>query len=365
MTPSPVVMRAFVFFIILILSVQIAAAQSVSAKDSNMLTTIEVYENGSALWTTEIRTELTTQSGISEWNMTLQNPEKYNKTIADLNDKINMSLSSAENYSNRPMRIQNLNISFETKNVQPNPYGVIRLSYEWINFSRMDGSNLIIGDVFSEEMAPAPGNVLVIKIPPGYDVSNASPGVDRRDGTRLIWEGTIYPSFGKGQPSIILSKTVPVPADIAPVIVLVVVILAAGVLVYFVRRSNKGEEAEPGLLKGMTPGTAEEGKNPGEIPIPQASATTDINAGTSANIPGTTTAGLPDINDEILGDEEMIEKYLIKSNGQAYQTDIVKESGLSKSKISIVLAKMKEDGMIVKIRKGKENIIRLVKRQNQ
>ena len=73
-----------------------------------------------------------------------------------------------------------------------------------------------------------------------------------------------------------------------------------------------------------------------------------------------TLTDLPPINEEILGDEEMIQRYLIKFGGQAYQTDIVKESGLSKSKISIVLAKMKDEGQIIKIRKGKENIIRLV-----
>jgi uncharacterized membrane protein len=71
---------------------------------------------------------------------------------------------------------------------------------------------------------------------------------------------------------------------------------------------------------------------------------------------------LPAITEEILGDEEMIERYLIKCKGQAYQTDIVNDSGLSKSKISIVLARMKDEGRILKIRKGKENIIRLVKK---
>jgi uncharacterized membrane protein len=63
---------------------------------------------------------------------------------------------------------------------------------------------------------------------------------------------------------------------------------------------------------------------------------------------------------EILEDEEMIEQILIRSGGQMNQSEIVKLSGLSKSKISIVLSKMKEDGKIIKIKKGKGNIIRLV-----
>ncbi|MCX9010044.1 MAG: hypothetical protein OIN66_02875 [Candidatus Methanoperedens sp.] len=63
--------------------------------------------------------------------------------------------------------------------------------------------------------------------------------------------------------------------------------------------------------------------------------------------------------EDIVWSEEMIEQYLARSGGQAYQSDTIKESGLSKSKISSVLEKMKEYGKIVKIRKGKENLIRL------
>ncbi len=54
-------------------------------------------------------------------------------------------------------------------------------------------------------------------------------------------------------------------------------------------------------------------------------------------------------------------EYLIKCGGQAYQPDIVTESWLSKSKISSVLSRMKKEGRIIKIKNGKENIIRLVK----
>ena len=62
-----------------------------------------------------------------------------------------------------------------------------------------------------------------------------------------------------------------------------------------------------------------------------------------------------------LEDEEMIQQILLKYNGEAYQSDIVRERGLSKSKISNVLRDMKDQGLILKIRKGRGNIIRLVK----
>ncbi len=57
--------------------------------------------------------------------------------------------------------------------------------------------------------------------------------------------------------------------------------------------------------------------------------------------------------------ENEIEKLLSDAGGTAFQSDIVNATGLSKSAISIVLSRMREEGKIVKIRRGKENLIRL------
>ena len=80
-----------------------------------------------------------------------------------------------------------------------------------------------------------------------------------------------------------------------------------------------------------------------------------INLGLDPSIP------LSDLSIEDMDDEEMIRQFLLRKGGQAYQSDIVEHSRLSKSKISMVLSKMKGDGKIIKIRKGKENLIRLAK----
>jgi len=83
------------------------------------------------------------------------------------------------------------------------------------------------------------------------------------------------------------------------------------------------------------------------------------NMGLASSIP------LTELAKEEMEDEEMIKQFILRSGGQAYQSDIVEHSGLSKSKISMVLSKMKEEGFIIKIRKGKENLIRLVKLTNE
>ncbi len=56
--------------------------------------------------------------------------------------------------------------------------------------------------------------------------------------------------------------------------------------------------------------------------------------------------------------EDEIEKLLSDAGGTAFQSDIVNATGFSKSVISIVLSRMREEGKIVKIRRGRENLIR-------
>ena len=60
-----------------------------------------------------------------------------------------------------------------------------------------------------------------------------------------------------------------------------------------------------------------------------------------------------------LSDEERIVKYLEEAGGQMFQSDLVRKTDFSKSKLSMVLSDLKEKGTIIKIKKGKENLIRL------
>lgn len=60
-----------------------------------------------------------------------------------------------------------------------------------------------------------------------------------------------------------------------------------------------------------------------------------------------------------MGYEDNIENLLNNNAGSMFQSDIVRGIGISKSKVSIVLSEMYKNGKILRIKKGKENIIRL------
>ncbi|MDJ1421557.1 MAG: hypothetical protein M5U10_06550 [Candidatus Methanoperedens sp.] len=348
-------MRAILLLVFLMLLNQAAIAQTVTTAQT--IATVEVYENGSALWTAENHQPLTTQSEVSEWESKyILNEQSISRSIqaSALWNDINRSVLLAQNNSGRPMSIRDFNVSYDIVKTAPRTFGIIRYGFEWENFSRTNSSEIVIGDAFPEGIGivlPTQLDKLIIKIPAGYDVLNASPSFDKLDGDRLIWDRILYNSFGKGEPYLVLSRKIIQEDTYLPyqsayqstwlLILVPIAILISGTLIVFWKRRRVN------------------GRNDDSLIDDTADSTVYVD-NTETNIDDDALMPLPDMTTEILGYEEMIERYLTRCGGQAYQSDIVKESGLSKSKISIILAKMKEDGRILKIRKGKENIIRMV-----
>ena len=360
-TSAVLMKRVPLLCIIIILLVQTSLAQSAIANEKTIIT-IDVLENGSALWSEEKFYPLTSQSAISEWNFSMKDPENNSRGIG-INESINKSLLSAINYSGRPMSILNFNISYELADTPPEASGVIRLRFEWVNFSEINGSNITIGDAFSDTVVPSLDNVLIIRIPQGFEAANASPGIDRRDDKEnmLIWDGTIYRSFKKGEPSFVLSrKSIPEKSqETFPIEIAIILILVAGSILFLFMRGYF-LKLKDDLMKYVVSenGISDAASKPG-----YAKGEAEIKPDEEEEVMSAPSSDLPPITEDILGDEDMIERYLNKSGGQAYQSDIVNESGLSKSKISIVLSKMKDEGRIIKIRKGKENVIRLTRKE--
>ena len=62
---------------------------------------------------------------------------------------------------------------------------------------------------------------------------------------------------------------------------------------------------------------------------------------------------------DLIGLEERIIRLLKSTGGEQYQSEIVKNLGLPKSTVSATLNDLHQRGMILKIKKGRENLIRL------
>ncbi|MCX9025702.1 MAG: hypothetical protein OIN85_06350 [Candidatus Methanoperedens sp.] len=340
--------------------------------------TVNVNESGNAFWTMEKRLPLT-KPELNEWEAAIktgQNISRY-RDVPEFNDTINQFQRSSQNFSNRSMEIADVNISFDTLSTVSGDFGIIRYTFLWKNFSHRDSDNIFVGDAFTEGMVLSPASVLIINIPDGYNLIYVSPNYDQREGSRLIWGGTLYRNFSIGEPALVLSSS-NVTMHVAnapenfmwPLILISIVVFVSMALVVFLRRKHanlteKGNDSkdEHGELKEILK-TPEVWNNLVQL-LHKEFGTQSVEelekAAREQRLKKLDEKAQTPRAEEDLEYEEMIEQYLLRSGGQAFQSDIVKESRLSKSKISMVLAAMKEDGMIIKIRKGKENLIRLVK----
>jgi hypothetical protein len=191
-------------------------------------------------------------------------------------------------------------------------YGVVYYSFSWKNFAKT-GTNLAIGDAFAGGMYLAKDNTLVIRYPSGYTVRVAEPVPDQvRDG--LIWYG--QRSFGAGEPRLVVEKPgFPwLPVLIGGVLILIVIAGLYGVMVK--RRPSEPDEPEVAA-----------------VPLSEA---------------------------DLISLEDRIIQLLKTSGGEQYQSEIVKNLGLPKSTVSATLNDLHKRGIIQKVKRGRENLIRLI-----
>jgi uncharacterized membrane protein len=315
--------RVVFFFIFFVVWAQAAGAQSIIS--------IELYSNGDALWTMETQLPLINQTDIDDWEEFIQTGQTGNQQeINDFMKQIDWFLLSAQKFSGRNMNAENFNISYDIARTPSSSYGLIRYGFEWRNFSRSESGKIITGDAFSEGMLLSQDNVLVITIPDGYDVEKVSPNFDKRDGNRLIWDGTLYRNFGKGEPGIVLSRSESSSSWLIPAVVFIL-LAGAGYMVFMKkRRKNTRTDNDPVIPENLHKDSPE---------------------GHTEKLA---------IDD--LKYEDKIMQFLIRSGGQASQSDIINEIGLSKSRVSTILSQMKEKGEIIKIKNGKGNLIRIAKK---
>jgi len=352
-------MKYFLFCLFLIIGVDAAAAESII--------TVNVNDSSDAVWVMEKIVPLT-NSDINEWEniiKTGQNISRY-RNIPEYEDLFKKFQNFALNFSNRSTEVEMFNITYETKRTLSDGQGIIRYTFVWKNFTYKDSDKIIIGDAFPGGVfLLSPDNQLRIMIPDGYEVVNAKPGFDKRNGNLLVWDGTLSGNFSVGHPLIVLSPAnLSSPADMTDYTswnwiiegIILLVIIIAFVALYRFWKNKRSENVTTTKIDSSEDIIPEVPKEQATEELEKAAREQRlISMGLDPSMP------LSDLAKEDLDDEEMIRQFLLRNGGQAYQSDIVEHSGLSKSKISMVLSKMKDDGKIIKIRKGKENLIRLAK----
>ena len=251
------------------------------------------------------------------------------------------------------MEVQDVNVTVEksqpytTSDNGSVTYGVIRYQFTWTNFAMVRGDVLEVGDAFVDGLVLNRDDSIRIILPPGYKIMSVSPAYDDFNDKyqpEVIWYGNSINStdqgariFASGEPSITIQQESGSLFSFGWWMLIPAVLLAA--LIGFGAAYLLYHKKESPYVPAITPEAA--------IESPLAEAEQPARPPQQAD------------SERYMSDEEKIIKYLEESGGQMFQSDLVKKTDFSKSKLSMVLSELKEKGKIIKIKKGKENLIRL------
>jgi len=307
--------------LLLICTVGIAGA-AVVPPDSSITYTITVGEDGTGIWHVEYRTLLVSDEDQKAFDAYANNLSSL--FLPQFRDLMQRSASQASVATSRKMEITDFSGDAAIQTSPTGKYGVVFYSFTWKGFAK-PGDQLAIGDAFAGGMYLAKDHTLIIKYPAGYTVSLAEPAPDQvRDG--LIWYG--QRSFGAGEPRLVFERSGFPYVQVLFGGVLVLIVIAG---VFFVLKKRRLEDTNEPVQTDEPVETDE----PDSAVVPLSDA-------------------------EILSLEEKIIQLLKTSGGEQYQSEIVKNLGLPKSTVSATLNDLHKRGIIQKIKKGRENLIRLI-----
>ena len=282
--------------------------------------TITLHEDGSALWTVEYRTPLLTDGDMADF-------QNYSRDLdavylPQLEDLMQRSAAQAASGTGRQMAVDNFSGTAVVQTSPTGRFGVVTYSFTWTKFA-VSGGSLSAGDAFAGGMYLAKESTLIVMYPHGDTVAVAEPAPDQHPADGLIWYG--LRSFGAGEPQVVLER--PAFPFLPALLGLVVIIIAVACLMAYRKRKQ-----QPGREGGL----------PDDLP----------------EDPGNAVPGLSEA--DLLSLEERIVKLLRANGGEQFQSEIVRVLGMPKSTVSSTLNDLHQRGMIQKIRKGRENLIRLV-----
>jgi uncharacterized membrane protein len=305
----------FVAILLLLILCFLPHALAASPADAATTYTITLQPDGSALWSVEYRTPLATGDDLAGFQN--YSDDINSVYLPQLEDLMQHSASEASLVTVRPMAADNFSGSAVVQTSPTGEFGVVTYTFTWTNFSLTQGG-LSAGDAFAGGMYLDKDSALVIRYPAGFTVTSADPVPDQQSGNSLTWYGER--EFGAGEPQVTLAGP---SFPLLPVIIVIAVIIIAGAgFALYCKKSARSPMQE---------------EDPAETGEPE-----QVLSG----------ADLASLEDRILA--------LLKSHsGERFQSDIVKDLGLPKSTVSSTLNDLHQQGIIQKIKKGRENLIRL------
>jgi hypothetical protein len=350
----------------------------------NQTMVLDLQRNGDARWTVTIEQSLPTRNATEAFRELGQRWENGIANVQFDADLFRQFAGLASDATGRQMEIPT--DSIERSYSVDGDTGTLTLSFTWTNFAQVDGDQLVVDDSFLSPDGSwlpylEPGQTLVIRPPDGYVVTDSPPGPGL-DDEAIRWEGpeSFSSSYFTDNPIVFrdegsgtgtpgspgptspgTSSETPGPTGEFPrgllFGVIAALLLGGGMAVY----RSTGGDLDLGGTTGASGSTGEDGPTGAEDGDAPGGEPADGGESEPADeSPDSTPAGpFAGVDEELLSDEERVQRLLEANGGRMKQATIVKETDWSNAKVSQLLSSMADDEEIDKLRIGRENLISL------
>lgn len=315
---------------------------------------ITVSENGDVRWTVEYRQRITDEQEIEDFK---QYADRFNtertETFTDFQQRADRLTADGAQITDREMNASDFQREARYSEISRN--GIIEMSFRWEGFAEQNGEQLIVSDVFDGGFVILEDQRLRIERGENVAFDSLSPDPDQVEssgesspGEWAEWSG--YREFEPGEIDVRFSPPDATPTDpddgtsadgdepstgeggsglLLPLMLVFILLLGTGGTAVWYRRSQSE--------RGDTAASAE------------TPTQTNEQAGVGQHLE----------SEQLLSDEDRVLKLLEESGGRMRQVSIVEETEWSKSKVSMLLSEMEDEGEISKLRVGRENIVSL------
>ncbi|MBX0285344.1 helix-turn-helix domain-containing protein [Halomicroarcula sp. F28] len=345
---------------VLLLVGSLAASPAVATSSADRLQTpdqfdtttfrVTLYENGSATWTIEHYQPLETQNETEQFRAYASNFEDNETELyRNLVDDAEALTRVGTNETGRQMDARNFQRSAGVEPAQDR--GAVQMSFLWENFAQTYDERVVVSDVFEDGFYLRSQQRMVFEHDTSMVFTAAEPEPDSLStpqsladsqsityvGERSFNDNRPYvelgpPSSAQGTPTENETTVAASAGESMWQFALVLAVVALGVVAAAAWRSG----AAGAVLGGN-----------------------DADGGSGTESVSEPTADTAVEEPELLNDDDRVIKLLEENGGRMKQVDIVQTTDWSKSKVSMLLSDMEEEGDISKLRVGRENIISL------
>ena len=350
---------------------------------------ITVHRNGSSEWVFRYEQRLEDPNATAEFEAYA---ERFNseetESYSNFQARAASLADSGTDATGREMAAERFRRDARVEERPPSgdEFGIVEMSFVWTNFAESDGDRLVVGDVFVGGLYVGPEQQLRFDRGPELRFESADPNPDSvaagtlEESASVTWLGErqftdrrprvvyLHRNVGSGGGAGTATSTDtgsgpgPTPGAVSSISLLaaaLVVLVGLGSAVAYRSRNRRGSPDAPANGPTARAGGAEGTDPPAEQPAAK-SADEATAPGAHAGGEGEDVAPAPAVSeDELRSDEERVVELLEDHGGRMKQVDIVDGTEWSKSKVSMLLSEMEDDGVISKLRVGRENIVSL------